>query len=54
MPVAERRTTITVKPWSHKRHRCQRCKRKVFAGERATFIVVGSQVVIRHAGRVCP
>lgn len=51
---AERRRTFTVRPEAHNLMTCQRCKRKMRAGERATAVTVPGQAWKVHAGRTCP
>lgn len=50
----QRRRTFTVLPLAHRVHRCSRCHRQIWQGERATSIVAPGSAEVRHAGRACP
>lgn len=54
MSATERRTPFTVLELAHKVHGCERCRRKLRAGEKAVSIVRPGLVSYRHAGRACP
>lgn len=50
-----RHVTVTLLPLADKVYGCERCHRRLRAGERVTFYRAGRDVVfVRHVGRKCP
>lgn len=51
-----RRRTVIIGPSSHKLHSCNRCGRKLWAGESVTITIEppGDVVTYKHVGRTCP